>query len=59
MTHWLGASPTPEGSLLWSLKRDLAVLGIILVPYMDEANFGAAPLFDINDAPFDMVEEAL
>ena len=64
-TTVLGASqhlvgePVPLPPVEFEDFSDLAELGIILVPDMDEADFEAAPLFDLNDAPFDMVEKAL
>ena len=38
---------------------DLAELGFIQVPDLDEADFEAAPLFDLNDAPIDMIQNVL
>ena len=38
---------------------DLAELGFIQVPDLDEADFEAAPLFDLNYAPIDMIQNAL
>ena len=64
-TTVLGASqrlvgePVPLPPVEFEDFSDLAELGIIPVPDMDEADFEAAPLFDLNDAPFDMVEKAL
>ena len=38
---------------------DLAELGFIQVPDMDEEDFEGALLFDVNDAPEEMIKAAL
>ena len=41
------------------LSLKIADLGFIQVPDMDEDDFEEAPLFDTNDAPEEMIEDAL